>query len=219
MARALPPQHRARTWSFATAIMMALCGVMTLLVSYFTCRSSPLLDRKDPRFCSKVGKMPTGVFIGVLSSFSLPSPASHLIKLVVDLFADTFLVVFAFTLFRSIPLPRFEKNLVLLVFSGSILTVLSVLVWVFLIYGPFNHGADTVMMAGMLRNFEVSISLRYRKPRNGLSIDTLIVDFSFPPFLQSLHLLDSNHSTTKVASTPFSWILQSCRIQSVEHDL
>lgn len=80
----------------------------------------------------------------------------NLIVAIVDLFADTFLVVFAFVLFRSIPLPRFEKNIVILVFSGSILTVFSVLIWAFIIYGPVSLGGDTVMMAGMLRNFEVS---------------------------------------------------------------
>jgi len=71
MARVLPHQHRARIHSFIVAGIMAACGIGMLLVSIQTCRKSKFLDRKDPRYCITVGKMPVGVFLGVISELSL----------------------------------------------------------------------------------------------------------------------------------------------------
>lgn len=68
--------------------------------------------------------------------------------------------MFAFFLFRSIRLPTFERSVILFAFSGSVLTALSVVMWVFMIYGPFKYGEDLTFMVGTLRSFEVRLLQR-----------------------------------------------------------
>jgi len=146
LARIFPEKHPARKWSFFLVGIMLLSLLSCMLVSTFTCDySSSIRSLLDATHCD----------VGV-GGFPLQA-----ILLVVDnMLSDTLLIISPLIFFWRIGLPVLERRVVLLVFCGSILTLLSAssLAIIFLNKGISPGIDDLLILVGMC-NIESAVSL------------------------------------------------------------
>ncbi|KAF8901921.1 hypothetical protein CPB84DRAFT_1777023 [Gymnopilus junonius] len=133
LARLFPKKHAARLWSFVLVVVMIVSGISCLLVSALTCHRS-------------------------LGANGFPVRTLYIFA--EDFTSDALLILSPTILFRRLKLPRRERIIILLVFSGSALTLMYAVVFAIL---NNNHmvslGTDSTIIIAGLQNIEVAISL------------------------------------------------------------
>ncbi|KDR69792.1 hypothetical protein GALMADRAFT_145189 [Galerina marginata CBS 339.88] len=146
LARIFPWKHPARLWSFILAGIMVLSCIACVLISTVSCKQpSRLIVLGEPRKC----------ILGI-GGF----PVQNIFVFANDLISDLLLIVSPLILFWRLKLPRQERRLILVVFCGSILTLLFVITFaVIALNKKISLGPDfSILMAGLF-HIEVAISL------------------------------------------------------------
>ncbi|PPQ68949.1 LOW QUALITY PROTEIN: hypothetical protein CVT26_001820 [Gymnopilus dilepis] len=146
LARLFPQKHAARLWSFFLVITMGLSCLSCFLVSALSCHhSSALLVVNDKKDCE---------------SGADGFPIRTLYLFAEDFVADALLVLSPIFLFWKLKLPRRERILVLMVFSGSVLTLMSAVVFTILNNDHMvSLGPDARIIIAGLQYIEAGISL------------------------------------------------------------
>ncbi|PPQ96388.1 hypothetical protein CVT26_004990 [Gymnopilus dilepis] len=146
LGRIFPVKHPARRWSYVLVGVMIVSCIASILVSNLTCTyTSPLLVLFEVTHCD------TGVGGFLIQTIFL---------FVVNVFGDLLLVISPLIFFWRIKLPAGERRLILMVFSGSTLTLLAgvVVATIFLNKDVFP-GVDYLLILEGLCNIEAAVSL------------------------------------------------------------
>jgi len=146
LGRIFPLKHPARRWSYILVGIMIVSCIASILVSNLTCTyTSSLLVLFEVTHCDTGAG---GFLIQTIFLFA------------VNVFGDLLLVISPLIFFWRIKLPAGERRLILVVFSGSTLTLLAgiVVATIFLNKDVFP-GVDYLLILEGLCNIEAAVSL------------------------------------------------------------
>ncbi|KAF8901902.1 hypothetical protein CPB84DRAFT_1776979 [Gymnopilus junonius] len=146
LGRIFPAKHPARRWSYVLVGAMIVFCITNILVANLTCKyTSPLLVLFEVTHCD------TGAGGFLVQTIFL---------FVVNVFGDLLLVISPLIFFWRIKLPAGERRLILMVFSGSILTLLAgVVIAIIFLNKDVFPGVDYLLILEGLCNIEASVSL------------------------------------------------------------
>ncbi|KAF8161390.1 hypothetical protein B0H34DRAFT_378550 [Crassisporium funariophilum] len=151
IARIFPPNHRARKFAFLLVTTFTLTYIIFFLTATLTCRASHSVW--FTLNLSNCTRLPSGRLIGSM-------PSINPVYLAVDFAADAVLIITPSIMLWKVKLPVKERRLVLVLFSSSILTLLSAipyaLIWFFGVRLPPD---SQLVLYTMIPLFETAFSL------------------------------------------------------------
>ncbi|KAF8901909.1 hypothetical protein CPB84DRAFT_1729440 [Gymnopilus junonius] len=195
LARIFPERHPARIWSFCLVVIMLLTCLSCMLVSTYTCTyTSPIKSLLDATHCE------TGAGGFALQAILL---VAH------NITSDLLLIISPLIFFWRVGLPAMERRLVLFVFCGSILTLLTAasLAILFLNKG-IATGVDSLLILVGMCNIESAISLTVC---NLTVISTCLYRALRRSYDWGTLELESTEVTTRHRSRPCTCIIHSTR--------
>lgn len=140
LGRIFPPTHRARKYSIVLAVIFLLVYILSVVSPLFTCGGG---QKSWNNQCTTSN--------GIILRGAVMSGA--------DLMGDAVLVLFPLAFLWKIRLPRKERVLVLAVFSSSILTLLSALIFTIMAFSPIDLGPQPNLVMTGLGHVEALTSL------------------------------------------------------------
>ncbi|KDR69781.1 hypothetical protein GALMADRAFT_908596 [Galerina marginata CBS 339.88] len=146
LARVFPCKHPARRWSFILVAFMVLSCIASIAVTIGTCKqTSGLLNQDAFKDCVKG-----------LGGF----PLKDIFLIADDLVSDALLVISPIVMLWRLRLPRNEHRLILMVFCGSTMMLLSAVCFMVITNShSISMGENAILLVTSLGNTEASFSL------------------------------------------------------------
>ncbi|TFK20285.1 hypothetical protein FA15DRAFT_659196 [Coprinopsis marcescibilis] len=143
LSRVFPDKHPGRIVGLGMTALFGLTFLSAVLVTTLTCETLGFVKSKDDRCIH-------GVNGYNIKALYMP---------LTDFISDILLVMTSVFFLSRLPLSQTERYLILTVFSASILTMLSVLVFAIASFSNIDLGPDSRFLFGMFASLEVAVSL------------------------------------------------------------
>jgi len=186
LGRLFPPKHPARRWSICLLVIVVLCFIGNVLVAALFCKYPNLLMIiYEAKECATT----EGGFLVAIA-----------FQVIASILCDILLIISPLVIFWRVRLSRLKRRLVLLVFCGNILTLLSAIVFAVVFLSSWiSAGPDVLIVLVGLYNIEAAIGL--------FACNFTVISTCFYQALRRLHRRTNSHresgdETTSSSSAP-----------------